>query len=394
MRIQPWLVWAMICTIHLQAMPLKDIISQALGANPSLASIHERLAADISMTAISSNFPNPELSYAGNTLDSSEPMSRQTLSVKQKIPFYGKRDADRKIARTGEEVSQEQLKMAQVELVYAIKDQAYRIWLMQENYKIIHAYIDLTRHNIELFESYTSTSDNQHMGIMSAELTRSDLRIQESRLKADIASAYTRLSYLASFEIEQVDVELAVWDLPDRQMLQEGLGSNPRIKLQQKKIDRQEAKLSRVELDNYPDIALTAGYSYRENFDDYWSMGIGISLPIYGKEDQIEASARKEVLSSEHLKEDIYMDVRMQMKAAYAKMQSAYEIYHIIEDESLPQIEHMFELTSSSIATGGDLFKYIDLLVQKLKLEQKRINAIVDYSRADAQIAALSGEME
>ena len=80
--------------------------------------------------------------------------------------------------------------------------------------------------------------------------------------------------------------------------------------------------------------------------------------------------------------------------SVYMQMKSEYEIYHIIHDDALPQIAHMFELSNSSISTGGDLFKYIDILKQKLNLERKIITSIVSYNRANAKISALRGELK
>lgn len=149
-----------------------------------------------------------------------------------------------------------------------------------------------------------------------------------------------------------------------------------------------------AELSNYPDINVLASYSYRENFDNFWTYGIGMSLPVYGREDDKEEEARILTLSAQSLKEDTQIEVNAEFETAYVQMKSAYRIYHIVHDEALPQIEHMFELTNSSISTGGDLFKYIDILVQKLKLEQKSIAAVGIYNRSMAKIEALSGEIE
>ncbi|MDQ7066581.1 MAG: hypothetical protein Q9M40_00435 [Sulfurimonas sp.] len=75
-------------------------------------------------------------------------------------------------------------------------------------------------------------------------------------------------------------------------------------------------------------------------------------------------------------------------------MLSSYEIYHIIQDDALPQIAHMFELSNSSISTGGDLFKYIDVLFDKLALEKQSINAVSNYNKANAQISQLAGAIK
>ena len=378
----------------LHALSLDEVIAKALYENPSLESINHRIAANRSKIDVSDQFSNPELSYIENTIDEDQAMSRRTLSLKQKLPYFGKRDSLYKVAQAEEGVLRESLEQAKVSLVNAIKNQAYTVWELEQLYKTIREYEDITRQNIELFESYTSTTDNQHMGIMSAELTLSDLRIQESMLKAKIHTAYMRLSYLASFEIKELEMDLVMWDLPKVSMLKEGLLKNHELAVKKKEVLKKKAIVETAVLSNYPDINVIAGYSYRENFDNYWTFGVGMSLPIYGTEDHQEQAARKLTLSAKSLEEDTKSAVNSAFESAYVQMKSAHDIYHIVEDEALPQIEHMFELTNSSIATGGDLFKYIDILVKKLKLEQKSIKAVANYSRAEAKIAALSGEIE
>jgi len=262
----------------------------------------------------------------------------------------------------------------------------------EELYKIIEEYEHITRQNIDLFESYTATSDNQHMGIMSAELTLSDLRIQKATLESQIQTAYTKLSYLAAFMVDDLEIKLVVWDMPGEKSFEEGLLNNKDLSLKQKEVEKNQAMVQKAELNNYPDINVLATYSYREEFDDFFTFGMGMALPIYGTEDYQEEGARALTLSSKSLKEDTKIEVYSEFKMAYVQMKSAYKIYHIVQDEALPQIEHMFELTNSSISTGGDLFKYIDILVQKLKLEQKSIAAVTIYNISMAKIEALSGE--
>ena len=375
------------------ATTLDTLIQRALDENPSLASITHRISANKSTINVSNQFSNPTISYTQNTIDDDQAMSKKTVLIQQKLPYFGKRESLKNVALAEEGVLTQNLEQARVALVNAIKNQAYNIWELEELYKIIQAYEDLTRQNIELFESYTSTSDNQHMGIMSAELTLSDLRIQKSTLNAQIHSAYAKLSYLAAFKVKSLDIELLVMDMPTMTELSEGLTNNKNLAIKEKEVQKSQAMVESADLNNYPDVNLIGGYSYRKNFDNYWTFGVGVSLPIYGTEDYQEEAARKLTLSAQSLKEDTKIAISADFESTYVQMKSAYEIYHIVHDEALPQVEHMFELTSSSIATGGDLFKYIDILVQKLKLEQKSIAAVAAYNRADAKISALQGEI-
>jgi len=382
------------CASSLYAISLDEVITNALETNPSLESISHRISANKSNIDVSNQFANPEISYSENTLDETQAMSRRTVSVKQKLPYFGKRESMQNIAQAQEGVLQVSLEKSKAALTNAIKIQAYRIWELESLYKIICSYEDLTRQNISLFESYTMTSDNQHMGIMSAELTLSDLRIQKSSINAKINSAYAKLSYLAAFEIKDLDINLGLDDMQGSSTMQKGLVNNHDIALKDKEIQRTQASVEMAELDNYPDVSLIGGYSHRKNFDNYWTFGLGMSLPIYGTEDYKEEEARKLVLYAQSMKEDVKTAVNADFQSAYSQMKAAYETYHIVHDEALPQVAHMFELTSSSISTGGDLFKYIGILVQKLQLEQKSISAVASYNRAKAKISELSGELQ
>ncbi|MDF1880191.1 TolC family protein [Sulfurimonas sp. MAG313] len=376
------------------SLGLEEVITRALEKSPSLEAITYRMTASHSTVDSSNQFSNPVISLADNTLPSNQAMSRSTLSLAQKLPYFGKRDSLEKIALAQEGVIGINLEQAKVALVNEIKNQAYGIWELEELYKIIEEYEHVTRQNIGLFESYTATYDNQHMGIMSAELTLSDLKIQGATLEAQIEVAYAKLSYLAAFEINDIELSLVVWDLPLMSTYEEGLLNNKDLSLRNKEISKNQAMTETADLNNYPDVNVLASYAYREKFDNFFTFGIGMSLPIYGTEDYKEEEAKALTLSAISLKEDTKIAIHSDFRTAYAQMKSAFKIYHIVQDDALPQVEHMFELTSSSISTGGDLFKYIDILVQKLKLEQKSIAAVAIYNRSMAKIEALSGETE
>ena len=386
--------FVLLLSTTLHAISLDEVVAKALEKSPSLEAIQYRLQAIRLDTQASTQFSNPVLSLSDNNLDQDQAMSRSTISIQQKIPFYGKRESLEKIALAQESVLSENLEKAKVALVNAVKEQAYTIWELEELYKTIDEYTDITKQNIGLFESYTAMSDNQHMGIMSAELILSDLRIQKATLQAQIDTAYAKLSYLAAFKVEDLQMSLVVWDLPSPQSFTQALQSNKDLALRDKELEKTRAMAYTAELDNYPDVNLLASYDYRKNFDNFWTFGVGVSLPIYGTEDYKEESARALTLSAESTKEDTKVALDAEFQSAYVQMKSAYKIYHIVQDEALPQIEHMFDLTNSSISTGGDLFKYIDILVKKLKLEQKSIAAVAMYNRAMAKIEALSGETE
>ena len=386
------LIGAFLLASSLQAMSLSEVIEASLSKSPSLEVINARLEANKQNIDIADQFDNPELLLTKNTIDAAQPMSQSVVTFKQKLPYYSKREKRADVAVAEDKVLQEQLAAAKVKLVERIKNEAYTIWELRELEAIIDEYITLTKQNINLYESYTSVSDNQHMGIMKAELSLSDLEVQKTALDAKIYTAYARLSYLAATKVESLDIDLKISHKPNLAALKAALENNPDIMIQEREIGKQTAKVKLADINNYPDFTLLAGYAYREQHDNYFNFGLGLSLPMYGTEDAKEEEQRALLLARKSQKSDTVLAVNSQIEVYYAQMLASYKIYHIIEDDALPQVAHMFELSSSSISTGSDLFKYIDVLFQKLDLEKKSITAVANYKRSEAQIAALKGE--
>ena len=379
--------------LPLNAMTLDTLIESSLQKNPSLESINHRITSMQELETVADNFANPSLTYTQNTLSQAEKMSKKTVTFTQKLPYFGKRDAQKDIYTAKVNLLAENLEEAKVILAREIKKEAYRAWEYEKTYVIIEDYENLTRQNIGLFESYTSTSQKQHMGIMSAELTLSDLKIQKNALKAKIESAYAKISYLANQKVNKLNFSGEMTPIKTNIGSNTSLANNHLLIAKKKEVALNKAFVKNAELSNYPDFNLIIGYAHRENFDNYANVGVGITLPIYGSEDAKEQSTRSSLLATQSAKEDLKIRIKSQLQEASFAMQSAYDIYHIVNDEALPQLAHMFELTSSSVTTGGDLFKYIDILVQKLKIEQKSIHAIADYKRAEADIEALKGKI-
>ena len=387
-------ITAFLITSSLQAISLSELINASLQKSPSLDVISKRIAANEHAIDVADQFDNPEILLTKNTIGTSQAMSQTVITLKQKVPYYSKRQKRAEIKKAQKGVLTESLRDAKVKLVEHIKEEAYRIWELREIRSIIDEYIEMTKNNIRLYESYTSVSDNQHMGIMKAELSLSDLEVQRAELDAKIDAAYARLSYLSALKVTALEINLTIEKRPNLKKLENSLQANPDIALQNEEIRKQRANVALADVNKYPDVNLVAGYAYREKFDNYFNFGVALKLPIYGTEEAKEEEARAILLAKQSQKSDTLLAVNAELRTYYAQMLASYNIYHIINDQALPQVAHMFELSSSSIATGSDLFKYIDVLFEKLNLEKKSIVAITNYKRAQAQIAKLRGDLQ
>jgi hypothetical protein len=170
------------------------------------------------------------------------------------------------------------------------------------------------------------------------------------------------------------------------------LEQNPNYHAALAKTKIAKANVDIKELDRYADPYVQVGYFNRQDYPDYASVSVGLSLPIYGTEALDAQASRKELLATRSQLDDYRNALDRDIKIAYAKLQESYLVYHIVADESLPQIAHLFELSSASIQSGGDLLSYTQLLAEKLQLEEQLIIAKADYRENQAKLNALIGE--
>ncbi len=389
----------MIFPLLLSATTLDAIIEKALNSHNSLQAIQERLYAEDHQISATRNFANPEISFAINDIQfdditdrGREAMQTSSVSLKQKFPSFGKRDAATQQSRAQKRVIASTLEEAKVKLVEQIKITAFRIWEVDEELKIIDEYIKVTQHNIELNTAYSSTRSNSHMGIMSAELTLSQLKIKKSRYESIRKGLYAKLGYLAAQPIETLEIDLAVQEPKAIDVYASQLANNRGYAAKAFEVVVAQSNVKVQDLSGNVDPYVKVGYFYRQEFNDYMNVSFGMALPIYGSETDNTEAARKVALSKASASQDYLERLKGELGGIYAQLEDSYDIYRIINDESMPQIEHMFELTSASVKSGQDLFVYIDLLKQKLALDEQLIKATVRFNTTQASLDALIGE--
>lgn len=392
---------SLILPVWLLAVPLKTLIENAKSHHISLKSIEQRVSAIDDELSISQNFSDPivSLSVSDIQLDdigdrSIEPMQYAALNVQQKIPYFGKRVALLNKIKAKKAKVTLSLDAMKVKLVREIKTMAYSIWQREEELKITDAYIKLTKQNIELYSAFTSSDSVSHMSIMSAEMALSELKIKKSRLNSVLKGLYKKLTYFSQMEVQSVEMPMRVYKPKEIQYYTQIKSTNISYKIKEATLDEAREDIKVKEINSLVDPIVKVGYYQRRSYEDYINIGVAFSLPVYGTQDAMTQKARKLALASKSEIADFERLLLSDIAKVYAKLEASYAVHNIIEHQSMPQIEHMFELSSSSIKSGDELFLYIELLAKKLSLDEKNIAVIAEYHRNLATLDALVGEMQ
>jgi len=383
-----------------QAQSIHQLIDQSIKKHPSLKTIQHRLSAMDERIEVSQNFSNPDISLTINDIQfdnpsdrSLEPMQYNAINVLQKFPWFGKLDARKTFTQAQKSVMLDSYEVAKLKLSEEIRMTAYTIKELEARIDILNRYKAVAKQNIDLYTSYASTKNKSHTSSMSASLMLSKIKIRAERYKTLLKSQKAKLKYLVQGKVSSISDTLQIKrPKPLHNYLSKSQNNpNYHMKLSEKNVA--DANKAIQDLSVTPDPYVKVGYFNRTEYPDYASVTVGISLPLYGSEKLNAEAARKEVLAAVSDSLDYKSSLESEIDTMYAKLTEAYQIYNIIQNESLPQLEHMFELSQSDIQNGGDLFAYTNLLEQKLALEEQRISIKAEYLRTQARLKSLTGEL-
>lgn len=384
--------------VSLHAESLDTLIEKALSHHDSLKAIEQRLDALDAVADKSRNFADPDVAFSMNDIQfddptnrSIEPMQFSAVTLKQKFPWFGKRDAATDKVEAQKARLFASLEAAQVELALRIRRSAYTITEYSEQLAVVGRYLKLAQQKIDLNTAYASTQKGRHMGIMSAELLRAKFTIRRQKLAAALAGEKARLAYLVQAPVKSVQTSDAVTPPPPASDYLSRLDANRGYQVMVANEKTAEAEVNVQKSAENADPYLSVGYYHREAYPDYASFTVGASLPIYGSQSDDTQAARAAQLAATSETNDYRARLLSEMKAAYAQLEQAYGTYRVLEDESVPLSEHMVELGDATIRSGNDLFAYFDLLERKLGFDMDRITARADYLRARAHLKALTG---
>ena len=394
------LLLMMLSMMVLNAQNIQQLIHIALKNHPSLKTIEHRLSAMDEQISLSQNFTNPDLSLTINDIQFADPSNRklepmqfQALNVKQKFPWFGKLDARKKYTEAQKKVVFNSYESAKIALAQEIRITAYTIKELEARIKIVQEYIGVSKQNIALYTSYASTESQSHTNSMNASLLLSKVKIKAANYKALLESQQAKLTYLVNVKVQHISDALRIHKPKSLGYYLSKYTNNPNytMKLSQNDVARTNKEL--LDLDTTPDPFVQVGYFNRSNFNDYASISIGASMPLYGSEELKTEAARKEMLATASASLDYKYALKSEIRTYYARLQEAYSIYKILNNETLPKLEHMFELTQASIQEGGNLFEYTNLLDQKLNLEEDNVAIKAEFFRIKAKLKSLIGEI-
>ncbi len=279
------------------AAPVEALVAEALEKSAALAAALSEVAAARERVAPAGTLPDPMLSVGYENDGTSyslgeEPMTRLSFMAEQRVPWPGKLRAASKLAVADVEVVEARLARIRLSVEAAVRRAAARL-LEARELEVV------TRDQGRTWERIEAVARNRYAAglgtqqdVLRAQAERTRLLQQARRDEAAGRVALAELRRLLLREPhEPVTLAGSLADaLPvvpeagaERARAEE---ESPELALVRRVAARETLAIDLAKRDRAPDLVASAGYMNRGSLPLMWSVGLGVSVPLFSSRKQ------------------------------------------------------------------------------------------------------------
>lgn len=404
------LVWQ---SAQATGLSIEQAVEQALRGNPGLAEVQARAEAAAQQPSQAGALPDPVLSFnvANIPVDdfslTREPMTQLQVGISQKLPWPGKLELRAEAKRLSALGKQEASSEARLMLTRDVRRSWWNLYYLDHALASVEENQSQLRAFVEVVQAKYAVGEGSQQDVLLAQVELSDQLERRVRLQGMRYEETARLQALMGHPDDRT-VELAPIVPPELERLdsiddwlRRALDQRPLLRMKQYASDASERRLDLARKGRYPDFTLMGGYGLRggNNADgssrsDLFSVGVGISLPLYRdrKQDREVDQRNSEWMESRYALDDARRQVREQVERALADYARSREQARLLRNGIIPQTE---QAVSSMLAGYQvDQVDFLTLVRTQVKLNNFRIaywEALSQAKQAEARLLAAVG---
>ena len=289
--------------------PLLDtLVQEAMARSPDLAQAAALGAAEREKIPQAGALPDPTLAV-GIQNDGFKKIqvgkmetSYYQLTITQPLPWPGKRNLRADVARLGADVAEAGLGRNRLSLKADVQRAYDALLLARDQARLLATQETLLDRAQTLAKTRYEVGQGSQMDLLRAQLGRTRLGQTRLTLEAEERSALATLNRLRAQPPETPLPTTATFSqIPDpapiqpAEALEAVLRDSPELKAAQVQVKQAERSLDLARLDRKPDFAVSAGLMPRGGLDPMWSLGVGVSLPVWSRSWRQHAVAEQEL---------------------------------------------------------------------------------------------------
>jgi outer membrane protein TolC len=343
---------------------LQAFITEAIQNNPQLRAAHNRTEAAKTKIDQSTSWEPPQIGvefYQIPVQSFPNPIKNNMemdYSLQQMIPFPGKLSAMGNAAENNAEMADQNYKALERKLIRDLKSAYYDLYLVQqkiqinaENQDIMRSFVDIARKQyevgmgkqVDILRAQTELSTLANDGI--------NLRKEKQVVEAMVNTILNRPVNSPLGPVPEIEKDVPEWTFEQLQPL--SLEARPELKAMNYSIDMNKSELSLSKREYLPDVMARVMYKdMAMTPNDYWSVMVGISIPLApwssgkytSKVEENEINVRRAEDDVANMKNMTSFEVQ----DALVKIQTNKNLVDLYRNTVIPQSEQTLQSTISA----------------------------------------------
>jgi len=287
-----------------------------------------------------------------------------------------------------------------LDLIAEAKESYFELWYLNKAINIVSKNKDLLEKFTKIAEAKYAVGKGLQQDILKAQVEISKLTDQLTLLEQQKELTITKINSLLYQDLNIVlevteDLKATEFSHTLAGLNEITLSSSPTLKIQKRKIDREEYNFQLAKKEFYPDFTITFTYQNRPNMPEMYGVNIGVKLPIYFWQKQRPALTEAFAgLSKERKRLDsTTVNLLTKIKEKYLLVTTSQKLIKLYGKVIIPQSSLSLESAIASYETGKvDFLTLIDGLVTLLNYQLNYYEQVSNLEKAIAGLEPLVGE--
>lgn len=385
--------WAVQADPLVDGFQLDDLEALALSIDPRLRRDNMLTLARHEEVTAAGEIPDPVVRLGLNNLPvdsfalNQEPMTQLLVTARQALIPRRERDTRQALQQAGVSAAEAQARTTKALVQKEARLTWLRGWKAQAKKRLLERELSLIQEQYDALTTRYRTGEVSQVSLARLTVREGMLREKLSALEGELAAVRAELTrWGANRPVLRWPAELAPKLLVTPEI---GVGTDaPQLAQADAKVQQSDQAVALAELAYRPNWTLDAGYGYREDRVDFFTVGLSFSAPLFPdkrQDAQLAAKEHERAAAQAHLR-DLHQALSSDLDALAVQLAASTRRLAKFETDILPAQQKVVSLFLAELQTGKgsvaslfeEQFRLVELELQKLELKALRATLIIE----------------
>jgi len=378
-------------------LALEEAERRALQASPAVRAAEARVRAEQGRLRQAGLYPNPDLTLDTLRFTHGFGPKETSLSLRQPIPYHGKRALERREAEALIEAARKDGERVRLDLQQEVREAYCRIYFTARIVEVEQEDVETTKDLGRAAEARVKAGDAPPLESLKATVEVSRAASELGRARGELAAQTASFNLLLGLAADAQTIVaapptgLAPPDpLPD--LMRRALERQPGIKARESLAAAAQAASERARLERRPDVAIGPTFGSEEG-TPFVGAGIALRLPAWNRNQGNILAAEAARDEAAALAGAARLEVERLVADAYGRFRSATSQQVLYEEGLLAEAEQLLETARKSYEGGeSGVLELLDARRTTLAVRQGYYRTCLDAAVAAIQLRRAVGE--